>query len=189
MYDAVLLDRDGVINRERPDYVKAWHELEFLPGALPALARLASLDRPILVMTNQSAIGRGLVSADAVRDIHERVRLAVESHGGKIDAFYVCPHRPDEGCSCRKPKPGLLLQAATDFKLDLRQCVFVGDSITDREAAMAVGCRSVLVATGRQGADLLDASSQNSELTVLPDLAAAVELILTETSHSNQVQK
>jgi D-glycero-D-manno-heptose 1,7-bisphosphate phosphatase len=105
MRPGVFLDRDGVINRNRIDHVKSWSEFEFLPGALEALKRLAGLDLPVVVVTNQAAIGRGLIDAAEVDEIHRRMIEAVRLFGGRIDAVLCCPHRPDEGCECRKPKP------------------------------------------------------------------------------------
>lgn len=156
MLQGILLDRDGVINRERSDYVKSWQEFEWLPGVLPALASLATLALPICVLTNQSAIGRGIVIASQIDEIHWRLQRCVRDAGGRIDAFFVCPHHPDARCECRKPKPGLLYQAAHTFALDLRNCVFVGDSITDYQAALAAGCHAILVRSGLQGASLED---------------------------------
>jgi D-glycero-D-manno-heptose 1,7-bisphosphate phosphatase len=185
---ALLLDRDGVINRERPDYVKNWGEFEPLPGALAALSALASFDGKIVVITNQSAIGRGLVERAIVDEIHHKLLELVVSNGGRIDAFFVCPHHPDEHCGCRKPKPGLLLQAADMFDLNLPDCVFIGDSISDFLAAQAVGCSSILVQTGIIGArlpTLLAHHSQHAEpgqslppeVVLAPDLAAVVEIL------------
>jgi len=180
MLQAVMLDRDGVINRERADYVKSWEEFELLPGALAALSRLASLAVPILVLTNQSAIGRGLVSLETVKAIHARLQALVNAAGGRIDGFYICPHHPAHGCGCRKPKPGLLLQAAAEFNFDLSASVFVGDSITDYQAAQAAGCPSILVASGRQGTQLKSLAANDSTMTLVPDLATAVSLLLDE---------
>lgn len=148
---AYLLDRDGVINRERSDYVKSWDELELLPGALEALRLMATDGWPILVITNQSAIGRGIISAEQVELIHARLQKQVAEAGGRIDAFFICPHHPDVHCDCRKPQPGLLTQAADAFALDLSMCTFIGDSLTDLQAAEHAGCRSILVRSGRQG--------------------------------------
>lgn len=177
MLQAILLDRDGVINRERADYVKSWAEMEILPGVLPALACLTALDVPILVLTNQSAIGRGLVSRTQVDAIHSQLQQLVRDREGRIDAFYLCPHHPRDGCACRKPKPGLLLQAAVDFRLNLRDCVFIGDSWTDYQAAAAVDCPSILVASGRQGSQLPSLLASLAAVPLVPDLAAAVSLL------------
>lgn len=177
MLQAIFLDRDGVINRERADYVKSWDEIELLPDVLPALRALAAMSIPICVLTNQSAIGRGIVAAATVDEIHARIRILITAHGGRIDAFFVCPHRPDEGCRCRKPQPGLLLQAAERFDLDLRKCVFVGDSISDCEAALAAECRCIAVETGRQGARLRAMAQAMPQIPIVADLAAAAEEI------------
>jgi D-glycero-D-manno-heptose 1,7-bisphosphate phosphatase len=177
---AILLDRDGVINRERADYVKSWAEFEFLPGALPALCQLATLSIPILVVSNQSAIGRGLVSWAEVAQIHRRAAVWIAQAGGRIDDFFVCPHRPDEDCACRKPRPGLLQQAAAAYGLDLTDCLFVGDSVTDVQAAQAVGCPTILVQTGRQGAQLRTRFGGAGAPPLVADLAAAVALIVAQ---------
>lgn len=174
---AVLLDRDGVINRERADYVKQWREFEFLPGVLPALRTLATLAVPILVVSNQSVIGRGLVSLATVNAIHQQASQVIQQAGGRIDGFFLCPHRPDEGCDCRKPKPGLLLQAAAAFDLCLADCVFVGDAITDYEAALAAGCQALLVQSGRQGPDLPELLPEPRAVAIVRDLAMAVQCI------------
>jgi D-glycero-D-manno-heptose 1,7-bisphosphate phosphatase len=173
---AILLDRDGVINRERKDYVKSWEEFEFLPRSLAALQRLATHPWPILVITNQSAIGRKIVSAEDVDEIHRRLSESVCRAGGRINGFFVCPHRPDEQCACRKPQPGLLIQAAKAFDLELTQCIFIGDSFTDYQAAAAVNCPAIFVNSGHQ--DLGRRSDNHMCVPVFPDLFSAVESIL-----------
>lgn len=177
--NAFFLDRDGVINRERADYVKTWDEFEFLPNVLPALQRLATLSIPIFVISNQSAIGRGLVSRETVDMIHQQARLRIEAAGGRIDGFFVCPHHPDENCHCRKPKPGLLLAAAAQCNLNLATCRLIGDAVTDLQAAQAAGCQSILVESGRQGGQLRNLLSTNPTVSIAPDLASAVEMILS----------
>lgn len=175
---AVFLDRDGVINRDRADYVKAWHEFEFLPGALQALRRLAQLARPVVVVTNQSAIGRGLVSRQAVEEIHTHMVAAIQAAGGRVDAVLYCPHRPEERCACRKPQPGLLLQAAERLGLDLGRSVLVGDAASDIGAARAAGCRPVLVKTGRGLAQLALLRERGEDgFDVVDDLGQAVEAL------------
>lgn len=186
---AILLDRDGVINYERADYVKSWQEFQLLPGVLPALARLATLAIPIVVITNQSAIGRGIVAATVVTALHQRLGDVVTAAGGRIDAFFVCPHHPAVNCGCRKPKPGLLQQAAQQFAFALTETVFIGDAITDYEAACAAGCHSILVKSGRQGAELdrhfIDAEAPPP---LVADLGAAVELLFSRTDDRSRVQ-
>lgn len=149
MRRAVFIDRDGVICRNRDDYVKSWGEFVFLPGALEALAQLARTDLYIVIVTNQSAINRGIVSAETVEDINTRMVLAIEAAGGRVDRVMYCPHRPDERCACRKPQAGMLLLAAKNLGVDLAHSYLIGDAETDMQAARAVGCRRYLVLTGR----------------------------------------
>jgi D-glycero-D-manno-heptose 1,7-bisphosphate phosphatase len=178
---AVLLDRDGVINRERADYVKSWQEFEFLPGVLPALQRLTTLAIPIVVITNQSVIGRGIVEPAVVAAIHQQLCQAVSAAGGRIDRFFVCPHHPADRCPCRKPQPGLLYQAAQQVGFTLTEAVFIGDAVTDFEAACAVGCQSILVRSGRQGA-ALDRLLIDTLLPppIVADLQGAVNLLFAQ---------
>lgn len=142
---AVFLDRDGTLNRERSNYVRSWSEFEFVPGALDALRALATLDVPIVVVTNQSAVGRGLMTSATLADVHDRMRAAVTAGGGRIDAVYACPHRPDEGCPCRKPRVGLFRRAALEQSLDLPRSVLIGNTELDQAAARALGCAIVIV--------------------------------------------
>lgn len=172
---AVFLDRDGTINVERADYVKSIEELVLLDGVLEALRNLSRFEVPIVLITNQSAVGRGIVTPAQIADIHAHLCAGVQQAGGRIDAVYVCPHRPDEGCECRKPKPGLLLAAASDLCLDLRRCVFIGDAVTDLEAARTAGCQPVLVRTGRQAQALLHLAEVDNGVVLVEDLSAAVE--------------
>jgi D-glycero-D-manno-heptose 1,7-bisphosphate phosphatase len=180
---AVFLDRDGVINANRPDHVKSWGEFEFLPGALPALARLKSLGWPVVVVSNQAAIGRGLVSQVAVEEIHTRMIAEIEQAGGRVDRVFYCPHRPEDGCDCRKPRPGLLVQAARALDLDLPGSFFVGDAESDIQAALAVGCRPLLVKTGR-GLAHLEAiqSGYAGRFYLAEDLAVGVDWIVAQAN-------
>ena len=149
MQPAIFLDRDGVINRNRTDHVKSWAEFEFLPGVLDALRQLTRLEWPVVVVSNQAIVGRGLVSRQTIDEIGEQMTSVVWSRGGRIDKVYYCPHRPEEHCECRKPRPGLLVRAASEMGLDLPHSFFVGDAESDVLAAQIVGCRPVLVKTGR----------------------------------------
>jgi histidinol-phosphate phosphatase family protein len=171
---AVLLDRDGVLVRNRDDYVKSWAEVEFVPGALEAIAKLSRAGHPVLVVTNQSAVGRGIMSAEDLNRIHERMLATVEAHAGRIEAFLVCPHAPDDNCSCRKPQPGLLHRARDLFGVDLHRAYLVGDRDIDMKAAAAAGCTGILLANGGSAPGK---SEVNVEDTV-EDLGAAVDLIL-----------
>lgn len=177
---AIFLDRDGVLIENRPDYVKAWEEVEVFPHTFTAMRKLAQTGRPIVMVTNQSAVGRGIITAGFVDEIHRRLIAEVEANGGRIDAVYFCPHHPQETCDCRKPLPGMLLQAAREHNLDLNASFLVGDAVSDIETARAVGTQGVLVRTGRgeEQAALLTAEHGNWNVPVVPDLDAAVDYIL-----------
>lgn len=178
MIDAIFLDRDGTINVERADYVKSIDEFVLLPGALAALGSLATLSVPIIVVTNQSVIGRGIVTRTAVDAIHAHLCSVVRAVGGRIDAIYLCPHHPAMRCTCRKPNPGLLVAAAADFHLDLTHCVFIGDSVTDFSAARTVGCRPVLLRTGRQAEEVARLAVADPTVALMDDLPAAVNWLM-----------
>jgi histidinol-phosphate phosphatase family protein len=173
------LDRDGVIIENRSDYVKSWQEVRFLPGAFEALRRLARSEYALVIVTNQSAVGRGIISLDEAMVINEGVLTEIAAQGGRVDAAYICPHRPDEGCTCRKPAPGLLLQAAEDLELVMARSYVIGDAASDIEAARAAGAQGILVLTGRgreQAAQLSLGGEVNCR--VAADLGAAVDYIL-----------
>ena len=171
---SVFLDRDGILNRDSPQYIKSWGEFEWLPGALDSVVKLSSLDVKIIVITNQGAIGRGLTTRQAVDQLHENLVADVESYGGRIDAVYICPHRPSDVCDCRKPAPGLLLRAAREHGIDLQGSVMIGDHATDMEAAAAAGCGGVLV--GRNDRELV------SGIVRCDSLAEAVTLLFNRFS-------
>jgi len=150
----VILDRDGTINRASDVFVKSPQEWEPLPGALQAIGRLGHAGVHVVVATNQSGLGRGLLDMAAVNAVHAHMQRQLAAAGGRIDAVFLCPHAPDEGCQCRKPAPGLLLQIGERYGVDLAQVPYVGDSLRDMQAAHAAGCMPHLVCTGRH-ADLL----------------------------------
>jgi histidinol-phosphate phosphatase family protein len=178
---AVFLDRDGVINHDSPEFVKTPGEFFFLPKSLAALGRLGSARLPVVVITNQSGIGRGLIRPAALHRIHEKMIREAEKAGGYIQDIFACPHAPDEGCDCRKPKPGLLYRAFRAHGYDPRKTVMVGDSAKDIRAAYAAGCRyAVLVRTGN-GIAAKRELTESGELptAVCADLSAAVDWILT----------
>jgi D-glycero-D-manno-heptose 1,7-bisphosphate phosphatase len=144
----VILDRDGVINFDSENYIKSPDEWQPIPGSLEAIARLCRADFRIVLVTNQSGIGRGLFDVGTLNRIHKKMISEVQEKGGKIDAIFFCPHTPEDCCSCRKPKPGLLLEASERLHISLAGIPFVGDSETDLEAAQAVGSKPILVKTG-----------------------------------------
>jgi D-glycero-D-manno-heptose 1,7-bisphosphate phosphatase len=147
---AIFLDRDGVIIENRPAYVRSWAEVSIYPQALAALARASACPYKIVLVTNQSAIGRGIISLETAQGINTGLVAEIERSGGRIDAVFMCPHAPEAGCDCRKPRPGLFFQAAQALSLDLSRSVMIGDAITDLQAAQAAGVsRLILVRTGR----------------------------------------
>ena len=127
----VFLDRDGVINQDSADYIKSWDEFRFIPGSLEAIAELTAAGFIQIVITNQSGINRGLVAPDQLGLMHRRMCAAAASRGGNISAVYFCPHRPDELCGCRKPKPALIQSAVADWSLDPARAFMVGDNVKD----------------------------------------------------------
>lgn len=182
---AVFVDRDGVIDDET-DYVTSWEMFRFIPGVLAALARLREAGWLVLMATNQSAVGRGLISREALDDIHRRMNERIEQAGGCIEQVYLCPHEPEEGCDCRKPEPGMLLRAAEDWDLDLGRSYFIGDSWRDVEAGRRAGVTTILTegVGPDRGRSQLERLSQPPDLFVR-DLAAAVDAILSRSQASS----
>lgn len=193
MHAAVFLDRDGVINENKVDYVRSWEEFTFLPDVFEPLRRLAESDLVVVVVSNQSAVGRGLISRGEVEEINRRMVDRIRGEGGRIDAVFYCPHRPDENCTCRKSRPGLLLQAAERFELDLSRSYLVGDALTDIAAGLAVGCRPILVLTGRGREGIARLRAQGYDgYRVAADLEEATKWILDDhlgTSASDSLPK
>lgn len=175
---AIFLDRDGVICENRPDHVKSWDEFRFLPGAKDSLAALSRLGLPMVVVTNQAIVGRGMVPAGVVDDIHRRMVAEIEAHGGRIDRVVYCPHRPEGRCGCRKPEPGMLLQMADEMSIDLSRSYMVGDAATDLVAAQQVGCQPFLVLTGRGLQQLLPSLRSVDQFTITRNLMGATAHIL-----------
>jgi len=143
---AVFVDRDGTLNEDH-GYVTSPEQLVLFPGVPKALARLNDLGVRVILVTNQSAIGRGFITAHDLHLIHGRLAKLLAADGGIIDAVYYCPHVPSEGCACRKPNIEMIQQASEHFSLDLSQCYFVGDKCSDLEAAHNAGVSGVLVLT------------------------------------------
>ncbi|HEX2228039.1 MAG TPA: HAD-IIIA family hydrolase [Candidatus Binatia bacterium] len=145
----VILDRDGVLNRKPPraQYVRTWDEFQWLPGAKEALRLLKEAGYRVIVVSNQAGVGRGEMTEETLRQIHEKMQAEAVGAGGKIHAVYYCPHDWDEGCDCRKPAPGMLFQAQREFNLDLSGTVFVGDDERDALAAERAGCSFARIST------------------------------------------
>jgi len=167
----VILDRDGTINEDSEEYIKSPEEWRPIKGSLEAIARLTQADYRVVVATNQSGIAKGLFDTRTLFAIHDTLLRALAPHGGRIDAFFFCPHAPDAGCACRKPQPGMLLEVARRFNVPLDQAYMVGDTQRDLQAAAAALARPVLVLTGK-GAQTRAAGSLPPATRVFPDLAA-----------------
>jgi D-glycero-D-manno-heptose 1,7-bisphosphate phosphatase len=180
-FPAVLLDRDGALNRDRDDFVRTLDDFEVFPQAMRAIAAFARSGLKVAVVSNQSGIARGYLTAETLDAMTEKLRTAAAAAGGRIDGAYHCPHGPDDGCECRKPLAGLLHRAAADLRLDLSRSVMVGDSERDLAAGAAAGCRAaVLVLTGKTPPE--KASSALSWMTppdfIAPTLEEAVPWIV-----------
>lgn len=170
----IILDRDGVINEDSADYIKSPEEWIPIPGSLEAIARLCRAEFRIVIITNQSGIGRGLFTIDTLNRIHTRMLEHIRQKGGEIDAIMVCPHTPGDNCDCRKPKPGMFIELAQRLKINLHGVPAVGDSIRDLEAAQAAEASPILVKTGNGLPSMEVSSGQGSlgTISVFDDLAA-----------------
>lgn len=158
----IFLDRDGVINEDRPDHVKNIREFRPYPDALEALEILNHSNIAVIIISNQSGINRGLISWDDFWEMHDGMIAQVERSGGKILAALYCPHKPDELCGCRKPSPGMILAACRLFGIDPVGTRFIGDNATDIVAAQNAGCRGVYVQRKNQGPDGLDTDREGT---------------------------
>ena len=177
----IILDRDGVINVDSALYIKSPAEWKPLPGSLEAIARLNQAGYKVVIATNQSGIGRGLFDMDTLNAMHEKMHKALAVVGGRVDAIFYCPHTADEGCSCRKPKPGMFERIAALYNQDLSGVPAIGDSLRDLQAASALGCAPILVRTGK-GEKTVAEGNLPEGTVVRPDLAAAVDALLGKPS-------
>jgi len=142
---AIFLDRDGVLNKHRSDYVKNIDELEIFSNIGKCIKQINDRGFLVIVVTNQSAIGRKLITNNDVENIHNHIQNFLKKHNAKIDAFYYCPHHPIDNCDCRKPKSGLLIKAAHDFSVDLKNSWMIGDHDRDIESGISAGCKSIKI--------------------------------------------
>ncbi|KFM22147.1 DD-heptose 17-bisphosphate phosphatase protein [Marine Group I thaumarchaeote SCGC AAA799-B03] len=164
MNKAVFLDRDGVINRRRSDYVKSLDELEIFPSVQEGISKLRKSGFLVIVITNQSVINRGIINLEKLNEIHSKIQKKLREKDTKIDKFYFCPHRPDEKCDCRKPKSGLIIQAINDFSINPSESWMIGDSLTDIQAGENAGCNTLLVKEQDAFEKIVDAiQSSNNE--------------------------
>lgn len=174
-----ILDRDGVINAEADGFVGTPEQWLPIPGSLEAIARLCRAEYRVVIITNQSGVGRGVYTLDMMNKINMRMFELVRQKGGEIDALLFCPHAPEAGCQCRKPKPGMFLELARRLKVNLTGIPAVGDSVRDLQAAIAAGAQPVLVRTGH-GTESLETIQQGDDdalkqVPVYDDLAAFVD--------------
>ena len=141
----VFVDRDGVINQERSDYVKSISELEIYPNVAKNIKLLKDAGFLVVVITNQSAVNRGIVTPEMINQIHNSIQNHLKKYGTFLDGFYYCPHTPNENCNCRKPKSGLLEKAILELNIDLNSSWMIGDSDSDIEAADSIGCKAIKI--------------------------------------------
>ena len=178
----IVIGRDGILNVYREDHVKEPHEWLPIPGALEAVARLNQHGWHVVVATNQSGIGRGLFDMASLNAVHAHMMKLLAAQGGRIDAVFFCPHAPEEACDCRKPQPGMLLDIARRYGVDLRHVPLVGDTLRDLLAAQAAGCEPHLVLSGRAAAlgdaELAQIVAQVPAARIHADLAAFADDLL-----------
>jgi D-glycero-D-manno-heptose 1,7-bisphosphate phosphatase len=173
----IILDRDGVINYDSDAFIKSPDEWIPLPGSLQAMARLYQAGWTVVLASNQSGLGRGLFDMAALTSIHARMRRELGAVGGVIDSIFICPHHPDDGCTCRKPQPGLFEQIAQRYDVDLRGVPAVGDTLRDLQACAAMGCAPWLVKSGK-GLNTLAKGGLPQGTQIANDLAAVADALL-----------
>ena len=173
----VILDRDGVINFDSPQFIKSPAEWKPIPGSLHAIARMKQNGYHVVIVTTQSGIGRSLLDMEALNAIHEKMHKALFAAGGRIDAIFYCPHTADSACECRKPKPGMFKRISETMNVDLKGVPSIGDSLRDLQASAAAGCLPMLVRTGK-GPLTLEEGNLPEGTEVFDDLAAAVDWIV-----------
>lgn len=179
----VVLDRDGVINFDSDDYIKSADEWRAIPGSLEAIGRLTRAGFEVVVVSNQSGLGRGLLDERQLEAIEAKMRAGVGATGGRLAGIYHCPHPPEAGCGCRKPKPGMLERLARELGIESFAGVpVIGDKASDLELARAVGARGILVRTGK--GSTTEAALGIEAAEVYDDLAAAVDALLQGVPHA-----
>lgn len=174
----LILDRDGVINEDSPDYVRSVEQWRALPGSIEAIAALSRADFEVVVASNQSGLARGYFSLEDLEAMHEKMCGLVEAAGGRIGGVFYCPHHPDEGCGCRKPRTGLLEAIAREYGVSVAGSFFVGDSTKDVDCALAAGAIPLLVLTGNGRATQAALLERGETVRVFADLAAVARELL-----------
>ena len=175
----IIIDRDGVINHDSDAYIKSPEEWIPIDGSLDAIARLNHSGYTVAVASNQSGLARGYFDIEALTAMHKKMDVMLAKIGGRVDAIFYCPHGPDDGCSCRKPKPGMLLDIGQRFNVSLKDVVFIGDSVSDIKTASNALAKAILVRTGKgiKAEKILQLKCGES-IPVFDDLASAVTSIL-----------
>ncbi len=180
----IILDRDGVINRDSPSFIKSVGEWIPIPGSLEAMAKLYHGGFRLAIATNQSGLGRGLFSIDDLNAIHRKLYRELAALGAQVEAVFFCPHTPEAKCDCRKPRPGLLEEIGIRLQADLRGVPVVGDSYRDLVAAQAVGAQPILVRTGKGRETLEKHGEALAPIPVYADLAAVAAALLAALEQS-----
>lgn len=175
----VILDRDGVINHDSDDFIKSPDEWQPIEGSMEAIANMYRAGYHIVIITNQSGVGRKLFSTDTLNLIHIKMLEHIRQHGGEIEAILFCPHAPDDNCECRKPKPDMFIEMAVRLNITLENTPAVGDSIRDLQAAIGAGATPILVKTGK-GEKSLEALKKNAleDVLVFDDLLQFSEALI-----------
>jgi len=189
----IILDRDGVINHERPDYVKSAEECVPIDGSIDAIARLHKAGFTVVIATNQSGLARAKFDLDDLESMHEKLTHLVEEQGGELGAIFYCPHAPEDHCKCRKPLPGLVDAIEAEFNISAEGFYFVGDSLRDLQAGAVKGCKLALVRTGNGAKTLTQLQDvslqtdapliQQEQVQVFANLAAATDFIINASGH------
>ncbi len=180
MNSAVFLDRDGVIIENREAYVRSWEDVKFFPNTFSALRVLSQSPFKIVIVTNQSAIGRGIITSEQAAEINQRIVQEISEAGARVDGLFVCPHAPQDHCDCRKPLPGLIFKAAGALDIDLRSSIMIGDALSDVQAGQAAGIpTNILVKTGRGQKQLQNSLPGCPPFLVVDHLADAAAMILS----------
>ena len=176
----IILDRDGVINYDSDDFIKSADEWQPIPGSIESIGRLCTAGFNVAIATNQSGIGRGLLTVETLDEIHKKMSALVELRGGVIAGVFYCPHLPEDGCNCRKPRTGMLDEIENEFGIKLAGAPFVGDSERDLQAAISKGCIPVLVRTGKglKTSEKIKNKHEYRNVKVYDDLASYVKKLL-----------
>ncbi|MFH1752752.1 MAG: HAD family hydrolase [Candidatus Omnitrophota bacterium] len=183
----IFIDRDGVINKDpggwtKHSYVTNWEDFHFLPGSKNALKRLTQAGYDIMIISNQAGVNKGYFTPGELNKINDNMLKSIASAGGKVHSVHYCPHRSDESCGCRKPDTGLFKKAVKDLDIDFKRTFFIGDGATDIEAGNKIGCKTIMVLSGKSKEEDVDKWRYKPDY-IKKDLSDAVEWLLEERRH------